>query len=276
MALEVDILGMEERKKTEIEYYNKQAEEWLKEKFEKDWKTDFEGFSPNLLSSFQFCYKIFGENCKNKKVLDYGCGNGIHSVFPAKMGAKIVTGIDLSESQLKIARERAKREGIEKTTEYLAMDCEKMDFPANSFDIIFDGGTFSSLDLEKAFPELARVLKPAGFLVGIETFGHNPFTNLKRKINKLTGKRTGWAAEHIFRMEDLKRAQNYFNKIEAKFFHLTSWLAFPFLGLPGGKFLLKILEALDKVLLKIPFLRKYGFKVVFIFSEPKNKVLAKG
>lgn len=261
---------METRKKKEIEYYNKQAEEWLNEKFKKDWKTDFEGFSPVLLSSFRFCYKILGENCQDKEVLDYGCGNGIHSIFPAKMGAKKIIGIDLSESQLKIAKERVKRKGLEDKVEYLLMDAEKMDFPANSFDIIFDGGTFSSIDLNRALPELARVLKPDGFLIGIETFGHNPFTNLKRKINKITGKRTGWAAEHILKMDDLRTAKNYFNKIETKFFHLISWLVFPFLNLPGGKFLLKILEAADGIFLKIPFLRKYGFKTVFIFSKPKK------
>ncbi len=261
---------MEDRKRKEIEYYNKQAEEWLKEKFAQDWKTDFEGFSSNLLSSFQFCYKILGENCRNKKVLDYGCGNGIHSVFLAKIGAEKVTGIDLSESQLKIARERAKREGIEKTTEYLVMDCEKMGFSNNSFDIIFDGGTFSSLDFKKAIPELARVLKPEGFLLGIETFGHNPFTNLKRKLNRASGKRTEWAASHIFQIKDFELVKNYFNKIEIKYFHLISWAAFPFLNLSGGKILLNFLEIIDRGLLKIPFLRKYAFKVVFVFSQPKK------
>jgi len=55
---------MEDRKQKEIAYYDKQAEEWMREKFSQDWKTDFEGFSPNLLSSFQFCYKILGENCR--------------------------------------------------------------------------------------------------------------------------------------------------------------------------------------------------------------------
>jgi len=148
------------------------------------------------------------------------------------------------------------------------MDCEKMGFPDNYFDIIFDGGTFSSIDLDKAYLELERILKPQGFLLGIETFGHNPFTNLKRKINKLIGKRTGWAAEHIFKTKDLEEAKKYFNKIEVHYFHLISWLVFPFLNLPGGKAFLKLLEFIDGVLLKIPFLRKYAFKVVFIFSCP--------
>ena len=146
------------------------------------------------------------------------------------------------------------------------MDCESLKFPDNSFDIIFDGGTFSSLDLSKVFSELVRVLKPNGFLIGIETFGHNPFTNLKRKLNKISGKRTEWAASHIFQMKDLQEAKKYFNKIETKFFHLISWIAFPFLNLPGGKFLLKILEFFDKFLFKLPFLEKYAFKVVFVFS----------
>jgi len=71
-------------------------------------------------------------------------------------------------------------------------------------------------------------------------------------------------------MEDLERAKNYFNKIETDFFHLTSWIVFPFLSLPGAKFLLKLFKTKDKLLLKIPFLRKYAFKVVFIFSQPKK------
>ncbi len=261
---------IEERKQKEIEYYDKKAEEWLKEYSEKEWQTDFEGFKPTLLSCYNFTYKILEKYVKNKEVLDYGCGNGVHSIFLIRAGAKKVVGIDLSEKSLEIARERIKREGLEGKVEFLKMDCEKMDFPANYFDIIFDGGTFSSLDLKKAYPEIVRVLKPNGSLLGIETFGHNPFTNLKRKINKLTGKRTNWAVSHIFRMKYLKEAEKYFNKIETKYFHLISWFAFPFLNLPGGKMLLKILEKIDEILFKIPPLKKYAFKVVFIFSEPKK------
>ena len=146
-----------------------------------------------------------------------------------------------------------------------------MDFPDNSFDIIFDGGTFSSLDLSKAFPELSRVLKPNGFLIGIETLGHNPFTNFKRLLNKITGRRTVWAAEHIFKMEDLKKVKGYFNEIETHYFHLISWAFFPCLRLPGGRFILKLLEKIDKFLLFIfPFFKKYCFKIVFVFSEPRK------
>ena len=262
---------MEERKKVEIEYYDKKAEGWLKQNKDQRLITDFEGFDPNLLSSFRFCYEYLKDKCQNKRFLDYGCGNGVHSIFPAKCGAQVI-GIDLSEPSLKIAGERARREGVEDNVRFLAMDCEKMGFPDDYFDIIFDGGTFSSIDLNKTYPELSRILKPQGFLLGIETFGHNPFTNLKRKINKLIGKRTGWAAGHIFKTKDLERAKDYFNKVEVHYFHLISWAAIPFLRFPGGKILLRVLEFTDNILLKVSFLRKYAFKVVFIFSEPKKDV----
>lgn len=249
----------EDRKKTEIEFYENKAK-GVKE-------GDFEGFDPKLLSSFRFFYDLISKRSKDKIILDYGCGNGIHSLVPARAGAQKVIGIDLSEKSLELAREKVKRAGLEEKIEFKLMDCEKTDFSDEYFDIIMDGGTFSSLDLKAAYPELKRILKPGGKLIGIETFGHNPFTNLKRKLNKISGKRTVWAAGHIFQEKDLKEAEKYFNKIEAKYFHLVSWTAFPFLKFPGGRLFLKILEAVDAVLLKITFLRKYAFKTVFEFTK---------
>jgi ubiquinone/menaquinone biosynthesis C-methylase UbiE len=257
-------MEMEDRKQKEVEYYDRRVEEKRKD------GGDFEGFNPLFLDSFQFLYDLLRKNCQGKTVLDYGCGNGIHSAFLVKAGAEKVIGIDLSEKSLEVAEKRVVEAGVAGKVEYRIMDCEKLEFSSDSFDVILDGGTFSSLDLEKAFPELARVLKPEGCLVGIETFGHNPFTNLKRKLNKITGKRTGWAEGHIFSEKYLEMAKNYFDEISVYYFHIISWAAFPFLKIPGGKIVLEILEFFDKMLKLIPFLRKYGFKVVFIFRKPKK------
>ncbi len=259
---------MEERKQKEIKYYDTKAESQIKGAPEKRQEGDFESFKPLDLASFRVFYKFLSERYWDKIVLDYGCGNGIHSFFPIEVGAEKVVGVDLSEKSLDIARKKAKEKGVEDKIEFLVMDCEKMEFTDNYFDIILDGGTFSSLDLNKALPELARVLKPRGYLIGIETFGHNPIANLKRKVNKMIGRRTGWAESHIFQQKDLKLVKNYFSKIEIHYFHIISFLAFPFLSLPGGRLLLKLLEKVDSFLFLVPFLRKYAFKVVFVFSQP--------
>lgn len=258
---------MELRKQKEIEYYDREAEQNLGEIKEAGSRA---GFTPFFLASYRFLRDFLKHKCKGKKILDYGSGTGIHSVWLADFGGKVV-GIDLSEESLQIAKERIKDRKIENKIEFLSMDCEELKFSDDSFDIIFDGGVFSSLDLNRVLPEVSRVLKPTGFLIGIETLGHNPLTNFKRKINRLTGKRTEWATEHIFKIEDLKRAKKYFREIETHFFHLISWIAFPFLNLPGGKILLKLLEKIDSFLLFIfPFLKRYSFKIVFIFSQPKK------
>ncbi len=258
---------IEERKKTEINHYDRKASEWLK----KEQRGDFEGFNPFLLSGYKFLQEYLRDKCKGKKILDYGCGNGVHYPWLVKFGGEVV-GVDLSEKSLEVAKKIAEKGGISDKAKFLIADCERLEFSDSSFDIIFDGGTFSSLDLNKAYPELARVLKPGGFLIGIETFGHNPFTNLKRQINKIVGRRTGWAASHIFRNDDIKKADTFFGKKQIFYFHLISWAAFPLLKITGGVYLLKILEVFDRILLKISFFKKYSFKVVFIFSDPKKQL----
>jgi len=258
---------MEERKKTEIDYYNKKGEELLAQG--QDGKEDFEGFDPFIMSSYKFLQEYLKDKCKDKELLDYGCGNAVHSFWLTKLGAK-VTGIDLSEKLLEIARKQKERTCKDCNVNFVMMDCEKLEFEDNSFDIIFDGGTFSSLDLNKALPELSRVLRPSGFLIGIETFGHNPITNLKRELNKLLGKRTGWAASHIFSLKDIELSKKYFNDVKVYYFHVISWLAIPFLKISLFKGVLKFLESIDKILLKVPFLKRYSFKVVVVFSNPKK------
>lgn len=255
---------MEERKAAEIKYYDTIAR-----RSEGLALSGVEGFSLSTLNSYQFLYKVAGPLCVGKKVLDYGCGNGVHSGFLAKH-AKEVVGIDLSEASLKIARElsykRDDRQGSEtrQKVKFLRIDCEALEFPEDSFDVVFDGGTFSSLDFAKAIGEIARVLKPDGALCGIETFGHNPLANLKRAYNKMTGKRTAWAAGHIVTQKEIALLKQYFEDVLVFYFHLISLFAFPLLALPGGHFVLRFLEGVDRVLLHFPFLQKYAFKVVFV------------
>jgi len=248
---------MEDRKRKEIEYYDEAAARQLEE----------EGFVPQVLGSYSFLYSAVAPLIKDKKVLDYGCGNGVHTKFLAEHAREVV-GIDLSQGALAIARRNAEKEKVENKAKFLAMDCEKLEFPDNSFDVVFDGGTFSSLDFGKAIQEITRVLRPDGVLVGIETFGHNPLANAKRALNRITGKRTSWAASHIVRQKELARLRQNFERVEVFYFHLISLFAFPLLDSPGGRLMLRLLEGIDDLPLRIPFLQKYAFKIVFVCKNP--------
>lgn len=76
-------------------------------------------------------------------------------------------------------------------------------------------------------------------------------------------------------MEDRKKKEiellrQYFKLIEVRYFHFISLFAFPFLNLPGGKFVLELGQLADQAVLSIPLLRKYAFKVVFVCQNPRK------
>jgi len=256
---------MEERKKIEIEHYNRGVVPLLQgEQKELGSRMNFD---PLNLGSYVFLRQISQDIIRGKKVLDYGCGTGLHLRWLSSVANEVV-GIDLSEKSLEIAKRMVLDNNLN-NVELIVMDCEKLEFPDNSFDVIFDGGTFSSLDIHVALPELKRVLKPGGHVVGIETFGHNPFINLKRKFNKITKNRTEWAESHILNNNGLEKIKEYFSNVDVYYFHVISWIIFPFLNFPGANFMLKLLEGVDKFVLYLcPFLKRYSFKVVFNFSKP--------
>jgi SAM-dependent methyltransferase len=68
---------------------------------------------------------------KSFRILDVGCGTGRHSIELSKRGY-IVTGIDLSESQLQRAKEKARLENL--TIDFLKHDARDLPYIAE-FDV---------------------------------------------------------------------------------------------------------------------------------------------
>ncbi len=103
---------------------------------------------PHLFRSIQKVY--------NKKVLDYGCGDGWLCQSLQRMGAK-VTGVDISERFLKLAKKRASN------IRYLLIEDNKVMLPDSSFDLVVCVLVLHvTRYCREAIKEISRLLVPGG------------------------------------------------------------------------------------------------------------------
>jgi ubiquinone/menaquinone biosynthesis C-methylase UbiE len=98
------------------------------------------------------------------RVLDVACGAGepAISIAAALAGAGHVTGVDLSEGPLEVARARAAKRGLTNIS-FQQADVHGLPFADASFERVTSRlGVMFFSDLPRAFAELHRVLVPGG------------------------------------------------------------------------------------------------------------------
>ena len=99
------------------------------------------------------------------KVLEVGVGTGKNiEHYPPNID---ITAIDFSEKMLKKAYEKAVK--FDKKVKLINMDAQNMNFPDNTFDVIFTTCVFCSVpDPILGLKELRRVCKPNGKIIMVE------------------------------------------------------------------------------------------------------------
>jgi SAM-dependent methyltransferase len=109
-----------------------------------------------------------------KRVLEIGCGGGQCSIAFAKQEA-LVTSIDITAEQIKIAGELAEQNGV--SINLIQRDMTDLSpIPSESQDIVFSANAFGFVDeILRCFREVQRVLKADGLFVW--SLGH-PFTEI--------------------------------------------------------------------------------------------------
>lgn len=118
-----------------------------------------------------------------RRVLDFGCGVGLTSVWAAQRGAH-VTGIDISHASIARAREVAERAGL--AIELVAAEMTPDTFSPESFDAVIGRYVLHHVDLSLVAPMIGGVLAPGGRAAFLETMGLNPLLRLARRW--LTGR----------------------------------------------------------------------------------------
>lgn len=213
--------------------------------------------------SKQFYLEYLWKFGVKKRVLEYGCGLGSSAYIMAGSEA-MVWGIDISEVAIKQARQMAQQMQLNNLS-FHVMDAEVLAFDECCFDLICGTGILHHLRLEKAFGEIARVLKPEGKAIFKEPLGYNPLINFYRILTPHHHTKD----EHPLLEEDFKMARNFFNKVDVYYFDLFTLPVIPFLKIPGSTGLLKIAEWVERKIFRlVPYLKRWAGIVILVLANP--------
>lgn len=141
--------------------------QWYEELFE-DYgvQYDRESFAQGTVGECDFIQAEIGADT-NVRILDIGCGTGRHALELTRRGYRVV-GIDLSESLLARAREKASEEGL--GIEFQRHDARDLPY-SDEFDvaIMLCEGAFPLMETDEMNFEILRnaaeALRPGGKLI---------------------------------------------------------------------------------------------------------------
>jgi len=114
------------------------------------------------------------------RILDIGCGSGIPTLELAKLSNGEILGIDIDQSLLDRLNRKIEEEGLSNRVKTRKCSLFEIDFPDESFDIIWAEGSISIIGFEKGLREWRRLLKPSGFLVV-----HDDIINMSNKLRNI-------------------------------------------------------------------------------------------
>lgn len=149
---------------SEIEKFNQLAEEWWDEKGSMQ---ALHAINPLRMQFIQQQVDL-----KGKEIVDVGCGAGILTESLAKAGAH-VTGIDLAQKNIEVAKQHAAKQGLSISYEYLSVEALASTH-ANRFDVI------TCMEMLEHVPDPASIVAACSRLLKPE--GHLFFSTINRNL----------------------------------------------------------------------------------------------
>jgi ubiquinone/menaquinone biosynthesis C-methylase UbiE len=140
--------------------------------------------------------RIAGEIPKGSRVLEVAPGPGYFSIELAKLGPYDITGLDLSDAMVKIARKNAEEAGVRAL--FVQGSASKMPLQNAGFDFLLCRAAFKNFAQPvPALREMCRVLRPGGrgliidlrrdaspqeLSAGVDAMGLSGFNRLVTKV----------------------------------------------------------------------------------------------
>jgi ubiquinone/menaquinone biosynthesis C-methylase UbiE len=128
-----------------------------------------------------------GLDLRGKSILDIGCGvGGIDFLLVEDYGAGFVLGIDVEDTVLTTARQRAEAKGLAHRTGFAKVWPGPLPFPPATFEVVFSKDAIVHVPGKEALmADIWRVLKPGGFFAASDwLIGHDgePSAEMKEYV----------------------------------------------------------------------------------------------
>ena len=216
---------------------------------------------------------------RGKRILDLGCGAGENSVYFSRKGAKCVAS-DISSGMVETALKLAEKYGVK--VEGKVVNAMAIDFPDNSFDIIYAANILHHVDPQKALQEMYRVVKRGGKVCFWDPLKHNPIINVYRQM--ATSVRT--EDEMPLDINIVRFLKGLFSEVQYDTFWIFSlWIFLQFYLIERvhpnqERYWKKIiyeesrlrklyyrLESLDSLVKKIHYLRRFAWNISIVATK---------
>jgi SAM-dependent methyltransferase len=134
-------------------------------------------------------------------VLDVGCGTGENALHIAGLGVAVL-GVDVAETALAIAREKAAARGL--AVEFAVADALRLECLGRRFETVLDCGLFHTFDREERaryVASVAAVTEPGGtlYVLCFSDDGPDPGPHpiSREELSAAFGPGTGWRVAAI-------------------------------------------------------------------------------
>ncbi len=115
------------------------------------------------------------------RILDIGCGSGVSTMELARLTDGEIIGLDIDQNVLNRLNRKIKKAGLSDRFKTLNCSLLDMEFPDESFDIIWSEGSIYVIGFAKGLQEWKRLIRPDGFMVV-----HDEMGDVEEKLEQIS------------------------------------------------------------------------------------------
>jgi len=190
------------------------------------------------------------------RILDIGCGSGVSTLELARLTDGEITGLDIDQTALNRLNRKIEKAGLSDRFKTLNCSLLDMEFPDESFDIVWSEGSIFVIGFKKGLQEWKRLIRPGGFMVV-----HDEMGNVKEKLEQISS--CGYELLGYFMLDTDIWWKEYFAPLEKLVTETKTKYADD----------REVLKALNQAQYELDFFRKYPERNRSVCFVMKKQVL---